>query len=225
MKPYWTRPARILFRRLCRIPKLQKRFLHVIEQLKFQNWCDTHPSDESPGRLELFRSIVDREELQGPIDLLEFGVFEGASIRWWAENNRHPESTFVGFDCFEGLPESWQDHPKGDFSVAGNLPDIQDPRCSFVKGLFQDTLSDWICGRRFTRRAVLHLDADLYSSTLFVLIHLLPKLNKGDILIFDEFSDYMHEFKAFCDATTAYPIGIECIGHDKGWIRSALKVT
>jgi hypothetical protein len=225
MKRYWTRPARALLWRLCRMPKLQERFLHVIEQSRFQSWCVANPSDESAGRLELFRAIADREGLQGPIDFLEFGVFQGASIRWWAENNRHPESTFVGFDCFEGLPESWQGYPEGAFSVAGTIPDLKDPRCSFVKGLFQHTLSDWIGGRRFSHRAVLHLDADLYSSTLFVLVHLLPKLKKGDVLIFDEFSDYMHEFKAFRDATTAFPVGIECIGHDTGWIRSALKIT
>ena len=148
----------------------------------------------------------------------------GESIRWWIENNRHPESTFVGFDSFEGLPEHWQHLPKGTFSVSGTIPDIQDPRCRFVKGLFQDTLADWLDGRRFPRRVVVHLDADLYSSTLFALIHLFPKLKKDDLIIFDQFSDCADEFKAFIDATTACPLEFEALGHSPGWIRVAMKV-
>ena len=203
-KRLWTKPAGFVFRRLCRSPNFRKRAIGVLYEFEFRTWCAAHPCEESPGRLDLFRSIADREGLHGPIDFIEFGVFRGESIRWWAENNRHPESTFVGFDCFEGLPEDWDSLPKGTFSVAGAVPDIPDPRCRFVKGLFQHTLVDWLEGRRFTRQVVLHLDADLYSSTLFVLVNLLPRLRKGDLLIFDEFVGYFHEFRAFLDATTAF---------------------
>ena len=50
---------------------------------------------------------------------------------------------------------------------------------------------------------IIHLDADLFSSTLFVLSSLAPFLNRGDILIFDEFNVPDHEFFAFrifCDS-------------------------
>ena len=155
--------------------------------------------------------------LDGPIDYLEFGVYRGDTIRWWVEHNRHPASTFVGFDCFEGLPETWGSIPKGTFSVSGNVPDVADSRCSFVKGLFHHTLPNWLIGREFTRRVVLHLDADLYSSTLLVLTQLLPKLKKEDVIIFDEFNSYLDEYRALVDATTAYPLQFKALGHTLWW--------
>jgi hypothetical protein len=49
------------------------------------------------------------------------------------------------------------------------------------------------------------LDADLYSSTLFVLTTLAPFLRQGDLLVFDEFNSPRHEFRALCDFTRSYP--------------------
>ena len=43
----------------------------------------------------------------------------------------------------------------------------------------------------------MHLDADLYSSTMIPLIYLDRFITKGTLLIFDEFYDRDHEFKAF----------------------------
>jgi hypothetical protein len=146
-------------------------------------------------------------------------------LRWWVENNQHPESSFVGFDSFEGLPEDWDGWPKGAFSTEGQLPEISDPRCSFVKGLFQNTLPGWLSARDFARRTVLNLDADLYSSTLMVLTQLLPKLKTDDILIFDEFGSYLHEYRAFSDATTAYQKRFVPVARTHHWGVVALKTT
>ena len=48
-----------------------------------------------------------------------------------------------------------------------------------------------------TRPKIIHLDADLFSSTIFVLSQLYPYLKKGDIIFFDEFNVANHEFLAF----------------------------
>ena len=44
---------------------------------------------------------------------------------------------------------------------------------------------------------VLHMDVDLYSLTLFILIILNGFIDKGTIIIFDQFAHIEHEFSAF----------------------------
>jgi len=126
----------------------------------------------------------------------EFGVAGGDMIRHWSTHNVSEESKFVGFDSFEGLPESWEDKKKKHFDQQGNFPDIDDSRVRFVKGWFQDSVYQELTQCEFDKLCVFHLDADLFSSTMFVLFQLHPKLKKGDILIFDEFSSHEHEYEA-----------------------------
>jgi hypothetical protein len=75
------------------------------------------------------------------MDFLEFGVFEGASLRSWSALNRNPETRFWGFDSFEGLPEDWHSgKEKGTFSTEDKVPELGDPRVQYVVGWFQQTL-------------------------------------------------------------------------------------
>ena len=79
------------------------------------------------------------------IDYLEFGVHEGHSILYWAECNKAPESRFFGFDTFSGLPEDWTpDYRKGHFDTSGHIPETTDKRVSFISGLFQDTVPEFL---------------------------------------------------------------------------------
>jgi hypothetical protein len=96
------------------------------------------------------------------IDFLEFGVCTGHSIRFWSQINRDPQSRFIGFDSFEGLPEDWtRNYPKGSLDVGGAVPQIDDERVSFVKGWFQNTLPGFLNGFTPRSRLVVHSDSDL----------------------------------------------------------------
>jgi len=190
----------------------------------YRRWCTENPCPEVPTRFDLYRSTLDSDHLGAPIDYLEFGVWEGESIRWWSENNLDPNSTFHGFDSFEGLPVNWDGMPKGAFSTGGAIPQISDPRCRFVKGYFHQTVPDWLAGHVHSRRLVVNLDADLYGSTLLVLIQLMPHLKPGDVLFFDEFHSYMHEFRALQDALTAHPMKLRPLGRACGWSQLAVAV-
>ncbi|MCA6452294.1 MAG: hypothetical protein IM582_03870, partial [Chitinophagaceae bacterium] len=61
-------------------------------------------------------------------------------------------------------------------------------------------------------RKVILLDADLYSATIYTLSQLYPTLRKGDVILFDEFSVAMHEFKAFLEFTGNFYIQLKPLG-------------
>lgn len=146
------------------------------------------------------------DALQGaPIDYLEFGVWQGATIQKWCELNSSSDSRFYGFDTFDGLPENWNArHLKGCFGVGGIVPRVLDPRVRFIKGLFQNTLTGFLKEFRSDHRLVVHVDCDLYSSALCCLTLLHPYLVPGSIVVFDEFRELEDEFSAFIDYTRAF---------------------
>jgi hypothetical protein len=171
-----------------------------------------------PGRKKLY-SFINSNINNEAISYCEFGVFEGASIKYWSKLNTHPDSQFFGFDTFSGLPESWDNFTgglqKGFFDTQGQTPNIDDQRVGFFKGLFQDTLPVFLETYNSDRVLVVNIDADLYSSTLFVLTQLHRFLKKGSIIIFDEFSSVLHEFRAFEDYCLAYNVAFEVVASSK----------
>jgi O-methyltransferase len=167
---------------------------------------------EQRGRIPAFEHLYDffryvNGEVCGgiAIDFLEFGVYKGHSIQFWSEMNRDPQSRFIGFDSFEGLPENWTKKvTKGAFYAGGAMPQIDDERVSFVKGWFQSTLPGFLNGFTPRCRLVVHNDSDLYSSTLFTLASLNMLLVPGAVVILDDFSHATHVFQAFADYRSAF---------------------
>lgn len=178
---------------------------------KVETWRRARVSAQCPIFDERFQMYdhLQREHIGAdPIDYLEFGVYQGGSIKHWVTANTHPDSRFVGFDTFEGLPEQWKrindKMGRSAFDVGGALPDVTDSRVSFVKGLFQDTLGGFLETFEPRSRLVVHCDADLYSSTLFTLTRCADILVPGSIVVFDEFSSVLNEFAALADFCSAY---------------------
>jgi hypothetical protein len=143
-----------------------------------------------------------------PITYLEFGVRHGRSMSRIMSRFTHPDARFYGFDSFEGLPEQWTKMRPGTFSTDGNFPNITDPRAKFVKGWFQNTLPEFLSTNALTGAGPLfvHFDADLYSSTLFLLTSLWHVTSEY-YFIFDEFM--RDEIIAMHDFTRAYPLEYE----------------
>lgn len=165
------------------------------QNLKYNDYYS--PGGSYMNRYNLYQHILDNEINNQAVNYLEFGVGDGETLNWWANCLKHKDSRFYGFDTFQGLPEAWGFNKKGSFSTNGIIPEIDDERKSFYAGLFQDTLNDFLPALNKTQKNVILLDADLYSSTLFVLATIAPLLKKDDILIFDEFLAPQHEFLAY----------------------------
>jgi predicted O-methyltransferase YrrM len=127
---------------------------------------------------------------------LEFGVYSGRTLTVIADARKHNQ--VFGFDSFQGLPEDWRSNiPAGTFATE-QLPDVAG--AELVVGWFNDTLPDFLA-KHPNPVAFLHLDADLYSSTVTVLEHVGPRLRPGSVIVFDEYFNYpgweQHEHRAW----------------------------
>ena len=131
--------------------------------------------------------------------MIECGVADGASLRHLA---RHSVRRFHGFDSFEGLPEAWAGtfEQKGKFGRGGTLPDVPS-NVALHKGWFEQTLPAFLAAHPDDSVAFLHVDCDIYSSTVTVLSLLAPRLRPDAVLVFDEYFNYpnwqRHEWRAF----------------------------
>lgn len=223
---------RVGLKRLCSRLIPDTRLLHYSAHLaSLRKWESVHCRDvpESASRFEMYdrlsSSILSKEDF----DYLEFGVYKGDSIREWARLNKNPDCRFTGFDTFTGLPESWDSIvyklPAGHFSTGGRIPEIADSRVDFVAGLFQDTLPGFLADRAIgRRRLIVHNDSDLYSSTLYVLATLGGALRNGTLVVFDEFSSPLHEFRAFIDFTLSWGWKYKVVGKTKNLEQVAIEL-
>lgn len=183
------------------------------------------PKRDYKKRFQLYQYILDKYQLENKsLDYLEFGVFGGSSFGWWLEKNKNQDSRFYGFDTFEGLPENWGTFKKGEMN--SDVPSVEDTRAEFIKGLFQDSLHPFLKKHPMDngKMKIIHLDADLFSSTLFSLTTLAPYLKKGDILIFDEFNVPNHEFYAFQLFCKSYYVKTRMIGAVNNYFQVALEI-
>ncbi len=172
-------------------------------------------------REDLFTHVIQTQNLD-EIDYLEFGVSKGQSFKWWIAHIKNENSRFYGFDTFNGLPEDWGLFKKGD--MGSSIPEISDHRSAFFKGLFQQTLIPFLKGYKSDRRKVIHMDADLYSSTLYVLTTISPFLKAGDIIFFDEFNVPLHEFKAFREWSSSYYLKYKVLGGVNNFYQVAVMI-
>lgn len=182
-------------------------------------------------RFDLYKHLQSSVIADNPITYLEFGVYQGDSFRKWMELNQHPDSSFTGFDTFEGLPETWdmgggQIRSKGSFDVNGRTPSCDDPRGSFIVGVFQATLLPFLASNWHPhKQIVVHMDADLYSSTLFCLAQLYQWLPAGTIIIFDELVNSIHEYRALIDWSHSHLVDFEVLGATHRFEQTAIRIT
>jgi hypothetical protein len=181
------------------------RFQMVVNYMKLGRWMADHGYSVRKRvrhRTEVFDAVAQRIRDKRVL-YLEFGVFQGASMRYWSQALTHSGARLHGFDSFEGLPEDFDvrgPNVKGTFSTGGVMPKIDDPRVEFFKGWFEDSLPGYVVPAHDV--LVICLDADLYSSTIFVLRHMKDWIKPGTFIYFDDMSRPDHEPRALAQFLT-----------------------
>ncbi len=121
--------------------------------------------------------------------LLEFGVYKGHSINYFAERI-DPKRRFYGFDSFEGIHVDWHgnDLSKGAFDVGGVLPEVR-PNVTLVKGWFDQTLPPFFAQHPEPIAFVSH-DCDTYEAAKIVFRFTADRLRAGTMIVFDDYWGY-----------------------------------
>jgi hypothetical protein len=176
-----------------------------LDTLKVKNWK------------ELLRCSISNVEVNGLF--LEFGVYKGKMTNYIALTI--PHKTIYGFDSFKGLPETWTNIARKGIFKLNKLPKTE-KNVKLVVGLFQESLELFLEQHK-EKVAFVNMDADLYSSTKYVLTTLArhSRLQDGTIIQFDEFSGYPGwrtggEYKAFMEFLKEFKFKFICLGHSMG---------
>jgi hypothetical protein len=139
--------------------------------------------------------VVATSKIRG--DIAEVGVFRGGTARVICEAKG--DRPLHLFDTFEGLPEPGaadSAFQKGQYacsleSVRAYLSPFPDVR--FYKGYFPAT-GEAVKDRRFS---FVHLDVDLYASTLQALEFFYPRMEPGAIVISHDYVEFAGVRNAF----------------------------
>ena len=170
---------------------------------------------------ELFKNT-----LEVPGDIIELGVFRGLGLMTWANllecyciGDR--TKTVYGFDNWKGFVSlSFEDGGEDSniqkvregFSPAKYYEELQEaikifdadrfipwkPRVKLIEGNIEETVPKFIGDNPGVRFSLVHFDCDLYCATKVALEHIWPRLSRGGIMLFDEYSiaDWPGETKA-----------------------------
>lgn len=159
---------------------------------------------------EFFQMVKDL-----PGDIVELGVFRGASLFSWANfmeirnmGDRHKRvigfDNFAGFgemDAKDGAAKPDQHKAEGGFSSAGFYEQLKDAiaiydadrfipykaRIVLVEGDIEESVPRWVTENPGHRISLLHCDVDLYRPTKVALEQLWPLVVPGGVVLFDEY--------------------------------------
>jgi hypothetical protein len=166
--------------------------------------------------------------------ILEFGTATGRTLNqfaYWL-----PTHCIVGFDSWQGLPEPFNELPPGHF--AQDLPEVAS-NCELVQGWFgsrpaqdQSGIPEYTA-QKFAQThtqplALLHVDADLYSSTVTVLDTFANCIVPGTVILFNEYWNHAtwrkHEYRAWQEHVKKHNIRYEYIGYASNHQEVAVRV-
>lgn len=206
---------------------------HYMLSEQARTFVSTYLSNALPlnSDADVLRFASDSVTLNG--GYFEMGVCIGKTINFIAALN--PTQTIYGFDSFEGLPEDWdrddQVIPMGTFALKNpdEMPFVLH-NVKLYKGWFKESLPAF--KKNFfngSQLAFLHIDCDLYSSTVDVFEALDENIVPGTIIVFDELYNYpgaeRHEFKAFTEFLRRSGLNAEYLAYNINHEQVVIRIT
>lgn len=165
--------------------------------------CENERLGKLLSHYEIYKEIANL-----PGDIIELGVFKGASLVRWAtfRNLIECQSSrrITGFDAFGNFPTAHLEH-KGCLQFAKehdtgsgvgisktDLEQVFEKKgignINLMEGDIFDSLPTWLEHNPYTRIALLHLDMDVYEPTIFALEELWSRLVPGGALVVDDYN-------------------------------------
>ncbi len=176
---------------------IRAKVLHEVFRAHERTYTSTTPLE----CVEIYQAFAGCDKIAG--DMAEAGVFLGGTAMVMLAAS--PKKPLHLFDTFEGLP-----HDEGDFKAgewAGSIPDVKrnlagyEDRLEFHVGLFPASAA----GLEDLRFSCVHLDLDLYDSTLAALEWFWPRMVPGGILVSHDYPLSDGVVKAFHEFFDARP--------------------
>ena len=183
---------------------------------------------------ELYKSIVNL-----PGHIVECGVFKGASLIRFCTFREILESPYsrkiIGFDAFGKFPD--QDNANdqafverfegsaGDGISVDELKKVLSHKgfenYEFIQGDVADTIPEYVANHPELKIALLHIDVDVYKPSVVILNHLVDRVVKGGLVVFDDFGTVAGETKAIDEFFSERDVIIEKlpISHIPSFIR------
>ncbi len=166
--------------------------LHLIDQIK----KETSMLLKNQEAFLIYKMVRKSEKISG--DIAEVGVYKGGSAKLIKESTK---KTIHLFDTFEGLPSSSGNDKKDKFKMgelSASLESVKHYLNSynniyFYKGLFPST-SGPVSDKKFS---FVHLDVDLYESTMDCLKFFYPRMSTGGVILSHDYQDLIGVKKAF----------------------------
>lgn len=193
------------------LPKFNKAFEY---ENGFYLSCNITRISKILAHYELFKLA-----LNVPGTIVECGVFKGASLSRFAmfrDLFGNPYSKkIIGFDIFGEFPETKFDSDKKvqqkfikeaglqSISVDQMMQVLKHKECDrfveLVPGDICDTVPKYVKDHPELKISLLNLDTDIYEPAVTTLEHLYPRIEKGGVLILDDYGTFPGETKAIDD--------------------------
>ena len=202
------------------IPDFKREWEH---ENGFYLTCDITRISKILAHYELFKTVLDI-----PGTIVECGVFKGASLARFAMFRNLFGNPFskkiIAFDTFGEFPETNFEADKnfrknfveaaGEQSIAVDqmMEVLKHKRCEqfveLVSGDICETIPKYIKENPELKISLLNLDTDIYEPAVTILEYLYPKIERGGILILDDYGVFPGETKAVDEYFKNKPVKI-----------------